>query len=182
MKNKFKIVIPMYNVEKWIDRTIESLKSQKYKHFDVVIIDDISTDSSYEKCKSLIEGDDRFSIIKNTEKKYALRNIYEGIEYLNCSDEDIIVTLDGDDWLSSAKVLGHLNKIYNKQDCWLTYGSYAEYPTGRIGTFARQIPQDVIENNSFRENPWCSSHLRSFKYHLWSKIKKEDLLDNRIDV
>ena len=94
------------------------------------------------------------------------------------NEEDIIVTLDGDDWFYSQNVLEHLDSVYTKEDCWLTYGSYAEFPAGNKGKFAKQIPERVIQANSFRESEWYSSHLRTFKYHLWSRIDKNDLLDS----
>ena len=63
-------------------------------------------------------------------------------------------------------------------NCWVTYGSYVEYPSRRKGQWATQIPKHIIDNNSYRHHRWCASHLRSFKHHLWNKIKKEDLLDS----
>jgi len=178
MDNHFKIIIPLYNVEKWIKICIRSVKAQSYKNFQCIILDDISTDKSVEIIQKEIKGDDRFELIVNTEKAYALKNIYDGINYSNPSSEDIIVTLDGDDWFAEKDVLKKLNTIYKNKKCWLTYGSYAEYPSGRRGKFAKQISKNVINNNAFRKYEWCSSHLRTFKYHLWNKIEREDLLDS----
>ena len=178
MSNRFIVIVPFYNVQKWIKYNIASIKKQKYDNFTCVLVDDISTDNSYEVAQKMVGEDPRFILVKNTEKKLALRNIYEGIELADPNQEDIIVTLDGDDWFSSDDVLNYLNDFYNEQDCWLTYGSYSEFPSGRRGKFARQIPQQVIDLNAYRQYEWCSSHLRTFKYHLWSKIKKEDLLDS----
>ena len=93
----------------------------------------------------------------------------------------MIITLDGDDWFYSNDVLSYLNDFYQKEDCWITYGSYAEFPSGQRGKFAKQIPEHIIRNSTFRENEWCASHLRTFKYHLWSEIKKEDFLDTNGD-
>ena len=114
--------------------------------------------------------------VRNSIKKLALRNIYEGIELLKPSPEDIIITLDGDDFLFGTDVLQKLNKIYNEKQCWITYGSYAEYPSKMRGKFSRKIPDEIVEKNLFRESVWMSSHLRTFKYKLWNKIRKEDLL------
>tara|TARA_B100001093_G_scaffold214239_1_gene205539 strand:+ start:11875 stop:13866 length:1992 start_codon:yes stop_codon:yes gene_type:complete len=178
MNNRFIIVVPFYNVEKWIKYNIASVKKQNYDNFTCVLIDDISTDNTYEVANKIISNDKRFILVKNTEKKLALRNIYEGIQIAEPNEEDIIITLDGDDWLSNSKVLSYLNDFYNIQKCWLTYGSYSEFPSGKKGKFAKQIPQHVIDTKSFRQYEWCTSHLRTFKYHLWSKIKKQDLLDS----
>ena len=178
MNNHFKIIIPLYNVQDWIKSCIRSVKAQTYKNFQCIIIDDISTDNSVEIINKEIAGDERFKLIVNTDKAFALKNIYDGINLSSPDDEDIIVTLDGDDWLAGKDVLQHLNEIYNEENCWITYGSYVEYPGGAKGKLAKKIPDYVIQTNSFRNFEWCSSHLRSFKNHLWSKIKKSDLLDS----
>jgi glycosyltransferase involved in cell wall biosynthesis len=175
--NHFKIVTPFYNVEKWIGVCIKSIKAQKYKNFQCILIDDISKDGTSDVVRKEIEGDSRFVFVENKEKKLALKNIYDGIEMLNPKQEDIIVTLDGDDWFASPDVLDILNDTYNQKDCFLTYGSYAEFPSGRKGKFARQVPESIIENSSYRTSQWMTSHLRTFKYKLWDKIEKEDLLD-----
>jgi len=177
MGNHFKIIIPLYNVEKWIKNCLRSVKIQSYKDFECIIIDDISTDNSVEVIKKEINNDNRFRLIINQEKKYALKNIYDGVTSNNVNKEDIIVTLDGDDWFSNKEVLSLLDKTYNKQDCWMTYGSYAEYPSKTRGKFSKQIPQHIINSNSFRNFEWCSSHLRTFKYHLWEKVDKNDLIN-----
>jgi len=174
----FKIIIPLYNVQEWIRACIRSVKAQSYGNFECIILDDISTDNSATVIKNEIEGDDRFVFVENTEKAYALKNIYDGINLSSPSPEDVIVTLDGDDWLANQDVLLTLKNIYEKENCLITYGSYAEYPSGTRGKFSKQIPQHVISENSFRSAPWHSSHLRTFKYKLWNKIDKSDLLDS----
>lgn len=176
MNNRFIIVVPFYNVQKWIKYNIASIKKQTHNNFRCVLVDDMSDDNTCEIIEKII--DERFILIRNTEKKYALQNICEAIEMAEPNEEDIIVTLDGDDWLYSQNVLEHLDSVYRKEDCWLTYGSYAEFPAGNKGKFAKQIPERVIQTNSFRESEWYSSHLRTFKYHLWSRINKNDLLDS----
>ena len=77
----FKIIIPMYNVEDWVESTIESVLNQTYQNYQCIIVDDISTDQSLDVVQNLIKNDNRFFIIKNKEKKYALRNIVEAIEF-----------------------------------------------------------------------------------------------------
>lgn len=173
----FKIIVPFYNVEKWILNCIRSVKLQDYKNFQCILVDDISTDNTVSIIEKEIANDDRFVLIKNKDKCFALENIYNAIKFSNPKDEDVIVTLDGDDWFASKKTLDILYANYQNFDCWMTYGSYVEYPTKNIGKFSKQIPQFVVDNNSFRKHEWCSSHLRTFKYKLWKKIDKADLLD-----
>lgn len=57
------VVIPIYNVSKWIDRGLEVILSQSLKDIEVLLVDDGSTDDSAEKCRAWIEKDDRVRLI-----------------------------------------------------------------------------------------------------------------------
>jgi glycosyltransferase involved in cell wall biosynthesis len=178
MDNHFKIIVPLYNSEDWINKCILSIKTQNYKNFKCIILDDLSTDDSLEIARSAAGNDERFKVIKHEEKCFALRNIYKGIAEANPEDEDIIVNVDGDDWLASENALSIVNSVYKMNNCWMTYGSYMEYPGGQKGVFAKQAPEEVIQNNAFRKHHWIFSHLRTYKYHLWKQIKEEDFKDD----
>ena len=177
MKNKFILITPLYNVEKWIKLCMNSVLKQEYRNYQHYLIDDMSTDNTNSTIKKYSEKYKRVNLVTNTEKKYALKNIYDNLENLDLNDSDIIVVLDGDDWLASAKVLTRLNEIYNEEDCWMTYGSYVVYPTNIRGKFSKKIPTSTVQQGSYRKNQWMSSHLRTFRYGLWKKIKKEDLIN-----
>ena len=172
---KFHFIIPSYNAEKWISKTIKSIKVQTNGNYTATIIDDMSTDRTYEVAS---EGnDDRLQIIKNEDKNYALKNISLAIENVAPDDEDVIIVLDGDDWLSSSDVLNYLTGIYTQERPLLTYGSYEEFPTGKRGVEPSAYPDDVIKDADFRKDKWRASHLRTFKYKLWKKIDQDDFLD-----
>jgi len=175
--NHYKIIIPFYNVEKWIKTTISSVKYQTYNNFECILINDMSTDRTKEFVLKHIDNDSRFKLIDNKEKKYALQNYCLGIEASNPSPEDIIVNIDGDDWLYDNNVLQVLNNYYDNGSCLMTYGSYNEFPTNNIGRYSKQIPKHIVDNNLYRNYEWSSSHLRTYKYSLWNKINKKDFLD-----
>lgn len=69
----FKIIVPMYNVEDWVETTIKSVLEQTYKNYSCVIIDDMSTDESVSVVKNLIKDDNRFNLIINNEKNMHYR-------------------------------------------------------------------------------------------------------------
>lgn len=174
----FKIVVPCYNCEKWVNKTIQSIKRQTYKNFECLLVDDISNDKTVDIIRKNIGNDDRFKLIVNEEKKYPLRNFYDGFKIIGKDDEDVYVNIDGDDWLYSEDVLEKLNKIYTAEDCLMTYGSFIEYPTGITHLyFLTPYEQEVIENKLFREVPWKASHLRTYKAKLFNKIKYEDFIN-----
>ena len=57
MNNRFVIVSALYNAEGWVDKSILSVKKQKYKNYIHVIVDDMSTDKSAEIIERTIAGD-----------------------------------------------------------------------------------------------------------------------------
>jgi len=175
--NKFHIIVPFYNVEKWITNCIKSIQGQKYKNYSVTLVNDCSTDNTVEIINELVKKDDRFKLIHTKENGGALNSTFTGILTANPDDEDIIIVLDGDDWFAQKKSLDIVSDAYNETGCLVTYGSYITFPKKERGKFSRQIPDWVLEKKLFRQNPWMSSHLRTFKFKLWDAIKKKDILN-----
>ena len=60
----------------------------------------------------------------------------------------------------------------------MTYGNYVYYPNGQKGVEPSAYPNDIINDNSFRNDRWRASHLRTFKTELWKHINLEDLKDH----
>ena len=175
----FKIIIPAYNVDKWISTNLMSILGQEYKDYEVVLIDDISTDKTLEVAERIVGEDSRFMLRKNAEKCFALKNISRGIKFLEPADEDVIILVDGDDWLKDKSVLTKIKNVYEEKNCLVTYGSYMTYPHGQLPWNVSNYPQSVIEESSYRKDPqWRASHLRTFKYGLWKNVKEEDLMNS----
>lgn len=172
---KFVIVIPSYNNSKWCDKNIASAINQNYKDYRVIFMDDCSSDNTFEIVEKQVAAStvkDKFTLIKNASRVGALENLYTAIH--SCDDDEIILTLDGDDWLANENVLNKLNEAYSSDDVWMTYGQYQNYPDGGTGV-AQQIPVNIAAAGSFRQFTWCSTHLRTFYAWLFKNIKKEDL-------
>lgn len=175
----FKIVVPLYNAAPYIKMCVDSIKNQNYDNYKCVIIDDASTDNSWDILQEEVGNDDRFVLMKNKTNMGALANIVAGIDSLAPDDTDVIVNLDGDDWFSHPHVLSTLNLHYCNTGCWLTYGSHEERIPGQIckrSEFCKQpVPLEIIERNDFRNVRWLTSALRTFKYGLWKKIEQDDM-------
>tara|TARA_R110000824_G_scaffold173148_1_gene351196 strand:- start:39 stop:1670 length:1632 start_codon:yes stop_codon:yes gene_type:complete len=174
---KYVFIVAAHNAEEWIGAAIKSIKEQKYDNFRCLIGDDLSTDHTSQRVLSVVGSDPRFSLIQNKSKKYALHNIADLIETAQPEDDEIIVLLDGDDWLSNSHVLDVLNREYDN-NALVTFGSFIEYPTGRVGKESTKYPENIVENNSFRQDQWRASHLRTLKYRVWKDIKKEDFCND----
>lgn len=94
------IIVPVYNIEKYLDRCIQSILSQTYTNFELLLIDDGSTDSSGAICDSYAEQDSRVRVFhKPNGGVSSARNM--GLDNAN---GEWITFCDSDDW------------VY---DCWL---------------------------------------------------------------
>ena len=178
MDTKFKIVIPVYNAEKWIDRCMMSVVNQTYKNFECIIIDDASLDGTNHKISIGMlslpkQVKDRFKLVKRQNNCGALENIVMGINKIDCQPDDVIVLLDGDDWLHNISVLSYLNDVYQDEKMLLTYGNYINNSLHNFGV-NRKLPCDTKDYRT--QATWCTSHLRTFKYKLWNHLDQKDLI------
>lgn len=167
------ILTTFFNAEEYIERCVGSILGQNYKDFKCFLIDDVSTDNSFRLAKNLIGNDDRFILIKNVEKKYKTLNYVSILnDNPNIDDNEIIIELDGDDWLAHSNVLSHINNVYMDENIWITNGSF-RYLSGSMGFSSEQKNFDTLRRSVF-----TASHLRTWKAFLWRKINEEDHKDS----
>lgn len=167
-EQRIKIVVPFFNVENFIDKCCKSILSQEYKNYQVFFLDDMSTDKSIIK----ISNDPRFCIIQNREKKFALQSIHDTLQTKGIFEpDDIVVILDGDDFLLHRFALLQLDVIYKTQQCLISYGQYITN-TGKPGHCYAYKDKEEFEN--LRNLPWRASHLKSFKYKVYNELLKQD--------
>ncbi len=175
---RFVIVICSYNNSEWIKKNLDSVFRQTYKNWRIIYTDDQSTDNTYSFAHAYSHAMNlhgKVKLIHNKNRKKALANLYHAIHL--CKPNEIVVVLDGDDFLANNNVLAYLNDVYQDPNIWLTYGQFEEYPSGNKG-WCVAMPDEVIANNAFRDFTHGPSHLRTFYAGLFHKIKKEDLLYN----
>ena len=108
---KFSIIVPIYNIEKYIKKCIQSILKQTYKNFELILVDDGSTDSCGVICDEFLKKDDRIKVIHKTNGGLvSARN-----EGLNNSSGEYICYVDGDDWIEK-NTLEILYKILKKEN------------------------------------------------------------------
>jgi len=139
----------------------------------MVVIDDVSTDQTLEVARTSARNDSRIRIDSSLKTRSgALYNTVLAIDLSDAGPEDVILVLDGDDWLSGPHVLSHLAHEYVERSCLLTYGTFIEYPTGLSPDWEIDFPPEVINHKAFRQYPFTSSHLRTFKHKLFRHIER----------
>lgn len=120
---KFSIIIPVYNVEKYLNECVESVLNQTYKNFEIILVDDGSTDSSPQICDSYAEKDNRIRAIhKENGGLSSARNA--GIKNMT---GDYVLFLDSDDFWDNNKALEHLSYIISEQKPDVVCYGYKEF-------------------------------------------------------
>lgn len=163
------VIIPVYNVEAYLRRCIDSVLSQSFKDLEVLLIDDGSTDSSGDICDEYAKADERITVIhKENGGLSDARNV--GID--NAKGENIFF-LDSDDYIenNSLSVL-YENLVRENADISVggTYNCYQnkkipQYPTIEYGTFSGvEALREVLAG-------------RLIPGEIWGKIIKAELLD-----
>lgn len=175
-EKSFVIVTASYNNKEWYKRYCDSVLFQNYTNYRIIYIDDKSPDNTgklvQEYCHEL-HKEGEITIITNEINGGALANIYKAVH--SCRKDEIVLLVDGDDWLPHNDVLKHLNSVYQDPNVWLTYGQFQWFPANMPG-LVFQMPYWVVEKNCIRDYRWITTHLRTFYAGLFQLIKKEDLL------
>lgn len=97
---KISIIIPAYNVEDYIERGITSSLNQTYNNIEIIVVDDGSSDSTYNRVKDLSEIDSRIKLYaKKNGGVSSARNLG-----LDKAEGEYIVFLDSDDWLETNAI------------------------------------------------------------------------------
>jgi glycosyltransferase involved in cell wall biosynthesis len=167
------ILTGFYNAENYIEKSLLSIMGQRYKNFKCYITHDMSTDKSVDIVKEVIKNDDRFILLESGDiKLYQSGNFDRTIRFNDdIDDNEVIVEVDGDDWLPDSNVFTRIHELYSDPNVWIANGSF-KYSNGQLG-FAQ--PQTNFDN--LRTQVFTASHIRTWRAFLWRKIKEEDLKD-----
>ena len=183
MENKpyFSIIIPMYNSEKYIKICVDSILNQTFKDFEIIIVDDVSTDDSYKICSELY-GDNEKIILLCQEKNQGpgmARNrgmkIARG-EYIFFVDSDDAIVPDALEKLFKAtRVESDIDAIHIKG--WYQTNQVDDKPLDfrrifrtleenpNVGFLTDDIPRRLNENwviNKFSSFGWLYAYRRAF--------------------
>lgn len=116
---KFSVIIPVYNAELYLTDCIHSVLKQTYQNFEIILINDGSTDSSGEICENFAKREKRIKIIHQTNQGHTAAR-KKGIEQ---STGDYCLFLDSDDYWDS-NLLETINQKIHKYECDLLLFKY----------------------------------------------------------
>lgn len=173
------VCVASYKNEKYFKRNLDSIFSQKYHNFRVIYVDDASPDRTFECVSNYVKAngvEDRITVIENEVNCGAMANLYKMIH--SCDDEEIIVTLDGDDWFAHPGVLRRVNQAYLDRDVWVTYGNFKYFP-GSKNAYVRAVFKKDLEEGKCRDFEFMFTHLRTFYAKLFKEIPVDRFKDQQ---
>ncbi len=183
------IVIPVYNSEKYLKQCLDSIVGQSYKNFQIVLVDDGSTDRSGDICNEYARKDDRFKVIHQKNAGTVKARKVGAIE----ADGDYVYYVDSDDWLekNTMEVFANIVQQYGVDMIWISnkkeyengkcFTSYIPFENGlysKLWIRNRMIYQ-LMNTNRFYEN---SQRLTLWNYLINRKLllKNQKVIDDRI--
>ncbi len=174
-ETQFVFLIPAYNCENKIKKTLFSIFSQSYENWRIILIDDVSNDNTTAVARELVESlgfRKRTMFVRREEKFGEVRNTVEEVKFIG--DQEVVVRLDGGDWLTENDTLYFLNEIYKSHDpavCWTAHRwAYTNH------NISNQM--SLQSNMSVYEHPWVSSHLKTFRAKDLKKVNKANFYDD----
>ncbi len=173
------IVIPVYNVEKYLERCLDSLVNQTYTQLEIILVDDGSTDASPKICETWASGDNRIKVIHKQNAGAGLARD-TGLEF---ATGDYVLFVDSDDYMDVTTVekcvtesqkhnadvvmFGRCNVLDN--------GTQKRFPlvTSKLFFEGEEVVSDIL-NGLF-------TYQRGFGISVWGKLFKRSIIsDNHL--
>ena len=172
---KVSIIIPVYNVEKYISQCLDSAINQSLKDIEIIIVDDCGSDNSMDIAKEYAKNDNRIKIIKNSQNQgpFTSRN-----NAVLAANGEYLVFLDSDDFL-------------DLRACEIAYNAIkdggGEYDIVKFSAYIYKnsnatIFHKILENDSFESLEKYSDYIYSNykrkgypRWNIWGCIFKRDI-------
>lgn len=170
---KISVIIPIYNVEKYLEKSIESVINQTYENLQIILIDDGSTDGSGEICDNFANRDSRVEIYHRVNAGVSASRNFGMSKAIG----EYLIFVDADDWLEPEycekllrfAILNELDVVVcNHRDIGKNFEKEAKLiENEKIISNKEECIKDYI-NNQF------------YVYVVWGKLYKRDIIKNLI--
>ena len=170
------VIIPVYNVENYLDDCLQSVLNQTYTDLEIICIDDYSTDSSLELLEYYGRLDNRIKILKNNKNKGLGYCRNKGLKY---AKGKYILFLDSDDWIG-LKTIETLYNISEKKQLELLMFKAINFDDEKNIFYRTEYysmtPLDKYTNKIFNYDDLNSNELLSLVVSAWNKLYLKSFL------
>ena len=157
---KFSLIIPVYNSENTLQKLVDTILEQTYTDYEVILVDDGSTDNSFSLMEEFQKKDKRIKIFTKKNEGPGLTRKY-GCQK---SQGDLLFFIDSDDWLYNKNVLEEIANIYNKNNFEVLFFNYI-----RIFNNTKKV-NNAFNNNKLKTGRYDADIKSDYGGALWQKI------------
>ena len=144
MKNinpKISVIVPVYNVEKWLNKCIDSILVQSYNNLEIILINDGSTDKSGDICDNYSKKDYRIRVFHNKNKGLSYSRNF-GVKN---SNGKYVMFVDSDDFISDSNIIEKFISILERDKCDFIYTSYCRFDDGNKDKITEVLPINLVK-------------------------------------
>ena len=166
------VIIPVYNVEKYLDRCIQSVLKQTYSRIEVILVDDGSTDESGDLCEAWAKRDERLIVIHKKNGGLSDARNY-GLKYATGA---YVCFIDSDDFVDSrfVEILYRLIEVTSTQIAAVGLREYSEGHSIHEDDYFPEKTEIVNRNDAII----CLLRNARFQDYAWNKIYRRELFEN----
>lgn len=169
----FSVLVPVYNVEKYLNQCIESVLAQSYRYFELILLNDGSTDSSGMICEKWAEKDERIRVIHRENKGLFQTRLDE----IDVAEGDYLIFVDSDDFIKPELLQTVYSLIQKYNADIVTYGREIVDLEGRCVPYPIQAyKNETVFNPNNRSEILARSLYNNDITSIWSKCIKKNLL------
>lgn len=161
------VIVPVYNVEKYLERCIDSIILQTYKNLEILLVNDGSTDDSLSICRRYSEQDSRIRVIDKTNGGLgSARNA--GIDAMKGA---YVAFIDSDDYISESMVK-RLYDLIKKQDAEVSVCDFCAFDDRNVYRKKRKTRIQTFNRDQAMKNMFYPDGI---KWNAWNKLYKASL-------
>lgn len=172
---RFSIIVPVYNIRLFLPQCVESILAQTWKDYELILVDDGSTDGSEKLCDTYREKDERIQVIhKSNGGLVSARQ--EGVQ---AALGKYIIHVDGDDWIQ-PQMLEKANELIQLYDAdMICFGAERVFPD-RSEFLQEPVPEGLYTGSKLKERIYpkvlMDCDMIHMMYYLWAKVIRRELL------
>lgn len=162
------VIIPVYNVEQYVAEAVLSICNQTYKNLQIIVVDDCSTDFTYDVVQEIAKKDSRIVLLRNKTNSKIVKTLNLGLQYAH---GEYIARMDGDDISAPERIEKQLEFLINNPQYSLV-GSHVytiDQSGKRVGQLELPIDESKIKKNLKYSSPVL--HIWLAKAEVYKSLK-----------
>ncbi len=172
---RFSIIVPVYNVEDYLDTCLKSILAQSFTDYEVIVVNDGSTDSSKKICEYYTLKYSHIKLIDKINGRLSDARNYG----INNAQGEYLIFLDSDDFWNYDLALEEINKIINQnKELDLIIFGHTQFDDGEVNIKETVFPTLQIKSGEFEADLDYLIEKKIYKAAAWDKVVKKSILVN----